>query len=511
MSNSRPLRTSPIDGPRDPYTGVDYNLGFHIHSYELDLDYNAGPNHLNATALLTVTNYRELKTLTLDLANNLRVSRVNIAGFGETPSDVLSLRRYRQSNNKLHLTFAQELPADLSFSIEIRYAGSPRPLRSPWGEVGWEETDEGALVAGQPNGAPSWFPCDDTPDEKARYRIRVTTHRDVVAVATGDLVKESTAGAKISREFVVDYPMSTYLAALYVGPFRPESMRAAQLGRREVPVTAWLPEGTPASRQVRQNFHSDFGAQTDMIEAYSEMFGPYPFPAYEVVVTAEAMEIPLEAQAMSMFGCNHADGKGTWERLIAHELSHQWFGNSVGLVEWRDIWLNEGFACYSEWLWFEHSRQIPASHHAWVHYRKLLEKPQDLVLCDPGSDDMFDDRVYKRGALTIHALRMELGDEAFFQLVHRWTTEHKMSLVETRDLENLVTATFEEHRLCASHEEAVERTRKLFDAWVRNTAVPEFPVPAEGVTTAGSEASAPVHLTDEQCRLLPAGTSVEEG
>lgn len=512
MSKSRPLRSTPIDGARDPYTGVDYNLGFHIHSYDLDLDYNAGPNHLNATAVLAIENYRELKTLTVDLASSLRVSRVTLTGHGQasTQPELLEIRRYRHSGNKLHVTFVNELPADLVFDLTVKYSGNPRPLRSPWGEVGWEETDEGALVAGQPNGAPSWFPCDDTPDEKARYRTRITTHRDVTAVATGDLVSEKASGVKITREFVVDYPMSTYLAAVYIGPFTHEDLRPATVGRKEVPVGAWLPSGTPEAKQVRERFHHDFRAQSEMVEAYSQMFGAYPFPAYEVVVTSEEMEIPLEAQAMSMFGCNHADGNSTWERLIAHELSHQWFGNSVGLVEWRDIWLNEGFACYAEWLWFEHSQQIPAAHHAWVHYRKLLQKPQDLLLADPGTAAMFDDRVYKRGALTVHALRMMLGDKAFFPLVERWTTEHKMGLVETRDLENLVASVLVEHRLCASAEEASERTSAFFDAWLRAYELPDFPLPSPDVQTYGSAEAAPLNLTDADFAALPAGTSVDD-
>ncbi|MBC2682369.1 M1 family metallopeptidase [Corynebacterium anserum] len=511
MSNSRPLRTSPINGPRDPYTGIDYNLGFHVLSYTLDMDYNAGPNYLTATATLSVENYRELKTLTLDLANNLRVQKVTISAHGHTDPDLFILRRFRQSNNKLHLSFIKQLPTDLTFDLHIKYSGTPRPLRSPWGEVGWEETEEGALVAGQPNGAPSWFPCDDTPDEKARYVIRVTTHRDVTAVATGDLMRETPAGAKVTREYRVDYPMSTYLAALYVGPFRKEELRPATVGRRIIPVTAWLPEGTPGAKVTRENFAIDFADQTAMIEAYSDMFGNYPFPAYEVVVTGEAMEIPLEAQAMSMFGCNHVDGKRSWERLIAHELSHQWFGNSVGLVEWRDIWLNEGFACYAEWLWFERSRGIPASHHAWVHYNKLMSKPQDLLLSDPGAEDMFDDRVYKRGALTVHAIRMVLGDEAFFELLHRWTAEHKTGLVETRDLENLVASVLNEYRMCKNASEASLYAREIFTAWVYSTALPEFPLPAREGITAGSSSTPPAHLTATECAALPAGTSVEEG
>ncbi|HIW96429.1 MAG TPA: M1 family metallopeptidase [Candidatus Corynebacterium gallistercoris] len=438
------------------------------------MDYNVEPNHLRATATITVENYTPLKVLTLDLANNLAVNRVTITGHGGAAGgDQLRIRRFRHSGNKLHITFVEELPEDLSFDVHITYSGHPRPLRSTWGEVGWEETDHGAVVAGQPNGAPSWFPCDDTPDEKATYRIAITAHKDTTAVATGACTSVTTKGHSTTRVFEMPYPTSTYLVAVYVGPFAHHAFPPALVGRKEVPVHAWLPAGTPEARQVRANVEQDFADQTEMITAYSRFFGTYPFPEYSVVIAAEEMEIPLEAQGLSFFGCNHADGKGTWERLIAHELAHQWFGNSVGLVEWRDIWLNEGFACYAEWLWFEHIQSVPAAHHAWAHYQVLRSKPQDLLLEDPGAQDMFDDRVYKRGALTVHALRALFGDEAFFELLRTWTSTHRFGLVETRDLENLALSIAEKFHIDAG---AVE---ELFASWVRATELPDFPGTAE--------------------------------
>jgi aminopeptidase N len=152
-----------------------------------------------------------------------------------------------------------------------------------------------------------------------------------------------------------------------------------------------------------------------------------------VVVTGDDLEIPLESQSLSTFGRNLVRGDWDATRLIAHELAHQWFGNAVTLARWQDIWLHEGFACYAEWLWSERSGGDSADVHARRYWERLSDLDQDLVLADPGPDLMFDDRVYKRGALTLHVLRLEVGDEAFFDLLRSWVAEHLGSSVTTDD------------------------------------------------------------------------------
>jgi aminopeptidase N len=198
-----------------------------------------------------------------------------------------------------------------------------------------------------------------------------------------------------------------------------------------------------------------------MAELFIELFGPYPLAnGYTVVVADDPLEIPLEAQGISIFGANHCDGTGDSERLIAHELAHQWFGNSVTARRWRDIWLHEGFACYAEWLWSENSGGPSADVLARRYHAQLAKEPQDLLLTDPGPRRMFDDRVYKRGALTLHALRRRLGDEKFFALLKDWTTRYRHATVVTDDFTGL-----------AANYEA-ESLRPLWDAWLYSTEVP---------------------------------------
>jgi aminopeptidase len=304
----------------------------------------------------------------------------------------------------------------------VRYAGRPHPLEGEWGDIGWEELTDGLIVAGQPNGAPSWFPCNDRPDDKASYTFSITADSAYHVVANGIPTGQRDHGGRTTWYYEQDEPMATYLATV-------------QIGRYETSVISdsRVPQIAIAPARLRDGIDVEFSRQPAMMEVFEDLFGPYPFAAYTVVVTDDDLEIPLEAQGLSVFGANHVDGKGTWQRLIAHELAHQWFGNSLTIARWRDVWLHEGFACYSEWLWSEHSGGPSADRHARDHWKRLSTLPQDLVIADPGPALMFDDRLYKRGALTLHALRLHLGDDGFFAMLRSWVAYHRYGSVTTED------------------------------------------------------------------------------
>ena len=226
---------------------------------------------------------------------------------------------------------------------------------------------------------------------------------------------------KAVSTFAIDTPTPTYLVTLQIGRYTEESVTLGGVrGRLLYPRPLQGPRAGGLRRPRR------------MMTVFTEAFGPYPFAGYTIVVTEDDLEIPLEAQGMGIFGANHIDG-ARLERLIAHELAHQWFGNSVGLRAWRDIWLNEGFACYAEWLWSEASGGPSANAKALGHHAHLAELPHDIVVGDPGPDCMFDDRVYKRGALTLHAVRLTVGDAEFFPLLREWTRRYAYGTATTDD------------------------------------------------------------------------------
>ncbi|MEB3034718.1 M1 family metallopeptidase [[Mycobacterium] nativiensis] len=426
----------------DPYLPGSGNIGYRVSRYELDLEYKVASNRLSGTATITAVTLTALRSFTLDLADVLSVSKVRVNG--RQPA------RFTTSNAKLRVTLATQLPAGAALVISVRYSGSPGPSETLWGEVGFEELSDGALVSGQPNGAPSWFPCDDHPAAKASYLIQISTDSPYRAVANGELVSRRVRAARTTWIYEQPEPTPTYLVTLQIGQYVTH-----RLPDTAVPINVVLPA------RLRPEFDRDFADQAAMMELFVRLFGPYPLTAgYTVLVTDDHLEIPLEAQGISIFGANHCDGTGGSERLIAHELAHQWFGNSVTVRRWRDIWLHEGFACYAEWLWSEHSGGPSAGEWAQHYHQKLAALPQDLLLADPGPADMFDDRVYKRGAMTLHLLRGQLGDDGFFTLLRDWTTRHRHGNASTDDFTGLA----------ANY--ATVSLQPLWQAWLYSTALP---------------------------------------
>ncbi|WP_249353902.1 M1 family metallopeptidase [Microbacterium sp. 2FI] len=448
----------------DPYIAQSGDASMSVEHYDLTLDYKVTTNRLSGVAAIRGRAITATRSLSFDLVG-VRATKVRVAGDRAAS--------FHQSDRKLRVTLGAPLSAGDAFEITVVYAGAPRPRRSRWGTIGWEELEDGVLVAAQPTGAPTWFPCNDLPADKATYRIEFTTDSAYTVVA-GGRTSRSTRGGKTTWIFERGEPTPTYLVTLQVGRYTSEPLAlGATRGHLHYPP--------PLAARV----HADFDDLPRMMAVFEEAFGPYPLPDYSVVVTADVLEIPLEAQGMGIFGANHADGAGGSERLIAHELAHQWFGNSVGVRLWRDIWLNEGFACYAEWIWSERSGGASAHAKAIAHHARLAALPQDIVIGDPGPDLMFDDRVYKRGALTLHALRLTVGDAAFFAVLREWSARFRASTATTPDLQAL----------------AAEITGMplagLWEAWLDRRPLPGLP-PVRGAGSAVEPAvvTAPVPWTE---------------
>lgn len=426
----------------DPYVAHSGNGGYRTLSNSLHLKYRIARNRLDGVAELRLQASQTLARFTLDLVG-LSASRVRVDG---RKAD------FRQVHGKLRITPARAIEAGAEASVVIEYGGAPKPRRTRWGAIGWEELDDGVLVASQPSGAPTWFPCNDHPSDKASYRVRFETDAAYTVVANGELVEHRIAAGQGSWVYEQREPTASYLVMLQIGKY----VKRALPGKVTT-STVFYPR--PLERRVR----ADFEPLPRMLEVFAACFGPYPFEQYSVVVTRDELEIPLEAQGLAVFGANHIDGHGGEERLIAHELAHQWFGNSVGVERWQDIWLNEGFCCYAEWVWSDAAGKASADALAREHHGLLSRMPADLMLGDPGPADMFDDRVYKRGALTLHALRLAIGDDEFFELLHEWTESNRHGTATTAEFIALV-----ERRTGVAF-------GAFFESWLYHPSLPALP------------------------------------
>jgi aminopeptidase len=436
---------APRQRPPDPYLPGNGDPGYRVLHYDLELDYRVASNRLTGEATLQVETLAEVTGLTLDLAG-LRVGAVFVDGRRST--------RYTHRDRRLVIRLDRPAAPGRRISLVVRYSGAPRPLRGRWGEVGWEELEDGLLVAGQPNGAPTWFPCNDRPSDKARYSVELTCESPYTVLLNGTPAVRRVQSSRTTWRYETTAPMATYLATVQVGRYELERAGSTAAGGE------LLLACPPRLRRLAQH---DLGRQQQMMTLFERLFGPYPFDRYTAVVTEDELEIPLEAQTLSVFGANHLDGRRGHERLVAHELAHQWFGNSLTLGTWRDIWLHEGFACYAEWLWSQESGGASTEATARREWSRLSALPADLLLGDPGPDLMFDDRVYKRGALTLHAVRLTVGDLAFADLLRDWVAEHRHSTVTSDGFRRF----------------AAERTgadlEPLFAAWLDRRPLPQLP------------------------------------
>jgi aminopeptidase N len=426
----------------EPYIPDHGDDSFDVVHYSLGLGYKIIGNRLDGDAVLSCTALTDTTTVTLDLAG-LRVAKV-----------FLDAQPAQFTHRGSRLRIRARLAAGQEFELRVKYAGSPGTLKARHlDDAGWEELTDGVIVAAQPHGAPTWFPCNDRPSNKATYAATLAAPSDYYVAMSGSLTDTRRRGSVTEWTWEMPQPMAPYLATVQIGRYE-----ARDLGNGVVVIAPPDLGG--------EGYDASFGEQPAMMEFFESAFGTYPFDDYTVVVTDDPLEIPLESQSLSTFGRNFASADWDAVRLVAHELSHQWFGNAVTLREWRDIWLHEGFACYAEWLWSEESGRESAAARAAHHHAVLDELDQDLLLADPGPALMFDDRVYKRGALTLHALRTVVGDHDFFDILREWVERFGGGNATTADFESL------------AGEISGESLDGLFDAWLRSTPLPALPVPS---------------------------------
>jgi aminopeptidase N len=391
-----------LPGGGDPYFPKAGNGGYDVSRYNLHLRYEPSSNRLAAMATIHARAKKSLSRFDLDF-RHLRIKRLSVDGESA---------RYSRRGQELKITPRHGLRKGSRFDVRVRYHGHPHPVIDPDGaQDGWIRTDDGAFVASEPQGAPTWFPCNDLLTDKAAYRIRVTVPKGKAAISNGELVKRVVHGRHKTFVWDEDTPMATYLATVTTGNFSVERSRIDGIPS----VVAIDPRESGAAQTLRK--------MPAMLRLFGPRFGPYPFDAVGGTVDhAPQVGYALETQTRPIYDTAPS------EATVAHELAHQWFGDSVSLKRWHQIWLNEGFATWSEWLWQQ--RAGGESVQRRFHELYTRHSPGDASFWnpppgDPGApENLFDLTIYVRGGMTLEALREEVGTQTFFQILRDWTHDH---------------------------------------------------------------------------------------
>lgn len=408
-------------GVRDPFFPKAGNGGYQVEHYSLDLDYDPADGRLHATAVITARAEHGLSSFNLDLSG-LEVEGVSVQGVGA---------RFNRSGNELTVRPAEDLEQGEVFRTEVDYSGRPKALTDPDGsEEGWIVTPggKGAVAVGEPVGSMAWFPGNHHPSDKATYDITVTVPRGYEAVSNGELRSRTeeddgrTAFAWHSAE-----PMASYLATVAVGKFEVTTGRTAS----GIPVYTAVAPGEAAASEAA------LSRLPEMVEWGIGRFGPYPFSTTgAIVLPPHSLGYALETQTRPVF-----PGAPGSQELVLHEVAHQWFGNSVSPKSWKDMWLNEGFATYAEWLWSEDHGGPSAQQHFDAYLagdtRVDAEAGSDWDAFPPAAPRSAKEisayPVYGRGAMVLQRIRQEVGDEKFFALVRGWAADHRHGNVSTAD------------------------------------------------------------------------------
>jgi aminopeptidase N len=416
--------TPGADGAGDPFYPQAGNGGYDVRSYSLKLDYEPQNEQLDGDVTITARATQDLSSFNLDL-RDLKVSSVTVNGQEAS---------FTRKGQELTITPEAGLRRGREFTTRVVYGGHANYVLDPdKSKDGWIPTDDGAFVVNEPQGAPTWFPANDTPKDFATFDFAITVPEGRTALANGRLVSTTDNGDTTTWRWRESSPMVPYLTTATNGVFE-----------LRIGTVNGLPEYNAVDPETRRFGQKDpepqlawdrlTATQEPALDLFTELYGPYPYDSVGAIVDwAPNVFYSLESQTKPNYW--HVASVAT----IVHELAHQWFGDAIVLERWPDMWLNEGFATWSEWIWFERTGGRTAQQEFDALYATPEDSAagQDLWFPAPnglsGPEELFHTPVYDRGAMTLQALRQKLGEATFLQIVRTWYAENRFSNVTTQD------------------------------------------------------------------------------
>lgn len=427
------------------------NSGYDVQRYILNLTVDMPSSEITeGVAIIQATATNDLPSLNLDFIG-FEISDVSIN---------LEPVEFSRNGQELTLIPAETIPAGTPIEIVVHYSGVPEQITSVAIPVptGWVIAENRVFVLSEPDGAANFYPVNDHPLDKAAYTFRVTVPDPYEVAANGSFHRAlENRDNTTTYTFYANYEMASYLTTITIGDFDIEESTS--------------PDGAPIRNYFAASLNDAerqlFARQGEMLDFYADLIAPYPFDVYGVVVMDVPVGTALETQTLSIFGIDQIsveDIEGT-EAVVAHELLHQWFGNSVSVADWSDIWLNEGFATYGEALWLEHDLGSEALDEWVTAVYQSVAASVDFISPpgQPSADDLFNDGVYSWGALALHALRLEIGDDAFFELLRTYYDRYQFGNASTDDF------------IAVAEEISEQELQEFFENWLYSDTLADIP------------------------------------
>jgi len=440
----------------DSYFPLLGNEGYDALHYHLDItpDFDAGT--LNATVEIKMQATQDLTEFNLDF-------------WGYTITDVTIEEQfvdYVRDQGELTIIPNEPIAMEDEFEVTVVYNGTPRegiPEYVFYGDpeslvsAGWVFHAGGSFVTSEPYGASFWYPVSDHPRDKATYSFSITVPEPYVVATNGELIEVINDNGMLTYKSVLNDLTASYLVTVHTGDLILDETREAG----QVPIRNYF------ASQHFDTARPIFEDTSEMVTFYEDIIGEYPFDVYGSVVVDFDLPYALETQTLTTYGTRILEESIRTDITLAHELVHEWFGNSVSIARWQDIWLNEGFATYLSLMWAAETYGEDVMQSVLNDWYNSISDPDFMdtapdAIGNPTAENLLHGAVYWRGALTLHALRQRVDDEVFFEIIRTYFQRFKDSNATVEDF------------IALANEVSGEGLTDLFDVWLYQKAVPQI-------------------------------------
>jgi aminopeptidase N len=423
------------EGLGDPYYPTDGNGGYDVTDYNVSITYDPASQNLEGDTTVTAKATADLGRFNLDL-KGLEVTNVDV---NDTPAEF-------SREGEHELVIKAQVANGAEFKTRVRYKGKPVSAEDgQLGVNGWQKSRSGgAFVAGEPHSATFWFPANDHPRDKATFRLAARVPNGWSVISNGREEPSTEDGGWTTFRWAEPTRLATYLTTVGIDKW---TIERSTYGNGIPLVSAYAP-GAEDKKQMEARL-------PEILDFLSSKFGPYPQSAAGGIYLNEDIGFSLETQGRPVYA------KWTQLDTVVHENAHQWFGDSVSVDTWSDICLNECFATYAQWLWEEakNRQDLDQRYRSGIDRVKNRDAFWSNKLHGMGTGNEFNG-VYDKGVLAIHALRRQIGEDAFNRVLREWPATHKDGNASWPQFEDFV-------QKIAGHD-----LRAFYDAWFHGDKIP---------------------------------------